>query len=62
VSVKEKAGLNLSGMDRETSANEPLLKCRNNIDDVETGDSPLPRDKCGSNLFTVHTASGIKAA
>ena len=32
---------------RETSASEPLMTCRKRMDDVETGEMSLPRDKSG---------------
>jgi hypothetical protein len=32
---------------RETSASEPLMKCRKRIDDVETGGKSLTRDESG---------------
>ncbi len=38
------------------------MKCRKRTDDVKTGRVSLARDKSGSNLRTVQTASGIEAA
>lgn len=32
---------------RETSVSKPLMKCRKRIDDAETGEMSLPRDKSG---------------
>jgi hypothetical protein len=46
----------------ETTAKEPLMKCRKCIDDVKTGKKWLSRDESESHLFTDLAASGTKAA
>lgn len=62
VNVAEKVRLNASGEIKKMNANEPLMKCRNSIGDVETEGSLLTRDKSGGYLSTVQAASGIEAA
>ncbi len=62
VSVEEKAGVTRQVWIEETSASEPLMRCRKRRDDVETGEKSLPRDKPGRHLLTVQAASGMKAA
>jgi len=62
VSVKEKAGVTCQVWYKETSASEPLTKCRNGYGGVKTGGVVLTRDKPGGGLLTVQAASGIKAA
>ena len=47
---------------RETSASEPLMRCRKLKDDVETGGVHHSRISPGENLFTAWAASGIKVA
>jgi hypothetical protein len=47
---------------RESSANEPLTRCRNVIDGVKTGVLSMFQDKSRGNLFTAWVASGIKVA
>ena len=44
------------------NANEPLMKCRNSIDDTKTERSLLTRDESGGYLFTVQMVSGIEVA
>lgn len=46
----------------KTNASEPLMKCRENIDDVRTGEVKLPWDQCGRCLYAAHVTSGIEAA
>ena len=47
---------------RETSESEPLMRCRKQIGDVETGGLSLSRDESRGNLFTVWSASGMQVA
>jgi len=47
---------------RETSVSEPLMRCRKQKDDVETGGVHHSRISPGENLFTAWAASGIKVA
>jgi len=46
----------------ETSASEPLMKCRKRMDDVKTGRQSLTREESEGALITVRMASGMKAA
>jgi hypothetical protein len=46
----------------ETTAREPLKKCRNGKVDVKTGERWLLRDQLGMHLFTALMASGTKTA
>ncbi len=46
----------------KTNASEPLMKCRENIHDVETGKLKLSRDQRRRCLFAVGVTSGIEAA
>ena len=46
----------------ETNASEPLMTCRNQLDEVKTGFELLVRDKFGGNLSTGQAASGIEVA
>ena len=41
---------------------EPLMKCREAIDDVKTGELNLPRDQCRRCLYAADVTSGIEAA
>ena len=47
---------------RETSAIEPLMRCRKLLDDVETEGLSLSQEKSRGNLFTVWMASGMQVA
>ncbi len=47
---------------REMSVSEPLMRCRNIMDDVKTGAPSWFQDKYRGYLFTVCVASGIKVA
>ena len=47
---------------REMSASEPLMRCRNIKDDVETGVLLWFRDEYGRYLLAERAASGIKVA
>ena len=47
---------------KKANASEPLMKCRKETDDVETGGSLRSRDESGGCLPTGQTASGIEAA
>jgi len=38
------------------------MTCRKRIDDVETGEKSLTRDKSGDGLIAARTTSGMKAA
>jgi len=54
VSVEEKAGKRPCQVRfRETSASEPLMRCRKvTLDDIKTGVLTLLQDKLRGNLFT----------
>jgi hypothetical protein len=63
VSVEEKAGQRPCQVRfRETSASEPLMRCRKLKGDVKTGGRALPQEKSRGNLLTAWVASGIKVA
>jgi len=63
VSVEEKARQrSFQVRFRETSASEPLMRCRKLLGDVKTGGRTLPQEKSRSNLLTAWVASGIKVA
>jgi len=63
VSVKEKAWQRLCQVRfRETSASEPLMRCRKLLDGVKTGGLSLLQDKSRGNLFTVWVTSGMQVA
>ncbi len=47
---------------RETSASDPLMRCRKPMDDIKTGVLDLLQDKLRGNLITVWAVSGIKVA
>ena len=47
---------------REPSVSEPLMRCRNVMDDVRTGVLTMSQDKSRGNLLTAWVASGIKVA
>jgi hypothetical protein len=48
---------------KETNGSEPLMTCRNVLDDVETGTrTSVPRTKVEGSLPTAQPASGTKAA
>jgi len=47
---------------KETSASEPLGRCRKPRDDVETGGSRYSRMSSGGTCLTAWVASGIKVA
>jgi hypothetical protein len=47
---------------REMSANEPLTKHRNMLDDTKTGISTLFREEHGRYLLTGHAGSGVEEA
>ena len=49
-----------SGMIKEASASEPLMRCRKDKDDVKTGGCWYSEFR--ENLFTAWAASGIKVA
>ncbi len=44
------------------SANEPLTKHRNMLDDTKTGVSTLFREEHGRYLLTGHAGSGVEEA
>jgi len=46
----------------KTNASEPLRKCRENIDDVKTGELKLPWEQCRRCLCVADVTSGIEAA
>ena len=46
----------------KANVSEPLLKCRNVLDDIETGVWILPRDGSGGCLLTGQVVSGMKVA
>jgi len=63
VSVKEKARRRLCQVRfKETSASEPLMRCRKSKDDVKTGGFLYPRISSGGSLLTARAASGIEVA
>ena len=63
VSVKEKSQLRLWQVRiRETSASEPLMRRRNELDGVTTGGLCVCQDKHRGNLLTVCAAPGVKVA
>jgi hypothetical protein len=64
VNVDGKGGARLRQVRfRETNESEPLMTCRNVLNDVETGTrTSVPRIKVERNLFTAQPASGMKAA
>lgn len=62
VSVREKVPYKVSGKGQGDEATEPLLKCRNGMDEIKTEGSLLTRDKQGGNLFTGRVVSGMKVA
>jgi hypothetical protein len=63
VSVKEKAQQRLCQVKlRETSASEPLMRCRKLLNDVETGGLSLLQEKSRGNLFTIWVTSGMQVA
>ena len=47
---------------REPSVSEPLMRCRNDKDDVKTGVFSMFQDKSRGYLFTAWVASGLKVA
>jgi len=46
----------------KTSESEPVMKCRNALDDIETGPRGLVRDEPGGYLPTAQVVSGIELA
>ena len=63
VSVTEKAQQRLCQVRfKETSASEPLMRCRKYKDDVNTGELAVPQDKLGGSLLTARAVSGIEVA
>jgi hypothetical protein len=46
----------------KASGSEPLMTCRNSLDDIETGVEKLLRDKPGGSLPTGQVVSGMKVA
>jgi len=47
---------------REPSVSEPLMRCRNVVDDGKTGLPTMSQNKSGENLLSAWVASGIKVA
>jgi hypothetical protein len=47
---------------KETNASEPLMKCRNSMDEIKTEGFRHFREEFGGNLLTARMVSGIKAA
>jgi hypothetical protein len=47
---------------RETSASEPLMRCRKQLDGVKTGGLTLSQEKSRGNLLTVWMVPGIEVA
>ena len=47
---------------RETSASEPLMRCRKQLGDVKTGGLSLSPEEPRGNLLTVWVASGMQVA
>ena len=64
VNVDGKGGARLRQVRiKETNASEPLMTCRNVLNDVETGTrTSVPRIKVEGSLPTAQPASGMKAA
>ena len=64
VNVDGKGGAGLRQVRfKETNESEPLMTCRNVLNDVETGTrTSVPRRMVEGNLFTAQPASGMKAA
>ena len=62
MSVKEKAGEDLSGVKQGGERERTAIGVETTTDVVKTGFQPLTRDKSGGNLFTVQSATGIEAA
>jgi hypothetical protein len=60
VSDEEKAPERRQVGIRKTSASESLLKCRNNLDDIETGVFWRSRDEPGGSPPTGQVVSGMK--
>jgi hypothetical protein len=46
----------------KASESEPVMKCRNALDDIETGQRGLARDEPGGYLPTAQVVSGMKLA
>ena len=47
---------------KKASASEPLMTCRNRIDDIETGLGMAARDEPGGSLPTGQAVSGMEVA
>ncbi len=63
MSEREKAGQDPVRCEPlKSNESEPLMTCRNVLDDVKTGVESYHRDKVGRHLVTARSASGIKAA
>jgi hypothetical protein len=63
VSVEETALVRCQVWDKETSASEPLMRCREPLPDVvKTGGQAVHRDESRRNLLTDLMATGIKVA
>jgi hypothetical protein len=63
VSVKEKSRNRIvAGVDQGSSVSEPLMRCRNVMDNVKTRVLTESQDKSRANLLTTWVASGIKVA
>ena len=46
----------------KANESEPVMTCRNALDDIETGQEGLVRDKPGGYLFTAQVVSGMELA
>ena len=46
----------------KASESEPVMKCRNSLDDIKTGQRGLARDEPGGDLSTAQVVSGMKLA
>jgi putative transposase len=64
VSVDGKGGARLRQVRfRKTNASEPLMTCRNVLNEAETGIlTSIPRQRLGADLLAAQLASGMKAA
>jgi hypothetical protein len=62
VSVEEKACVTRQVGIGKANASEPLLKCRNDVDDIETGETKSFRDESGGCPGIGQVVSGMKAA
>jgi len=60
--VGEGVPLSASGDPMKANESEPLMTCRNAVDDIKTGYVSLSRDEPGGCLFIGQVVSGMEAA